>query len=54
MNCAEFELFNFELQIPGSSAWGWGTALWLCLGFQRHGPATSGVRPQRNSYPELL
>lgn len=54
MNCAGFELFNSELQFPGSSAWGRIVALWPCLGFQRHGPVTSGEGPQRNSHPELF
>ena len=33
MNCAGLELFNSELQFPGSAAWGWGMALWPCPGF---------------------
>lgn len=34
MNCAGFELFNSELQFPGSVAWGQGMALGPRLGFQ--------------------
>lgn len=34
MSCSGFELFNSGLEFPGLSAWGWGMALWPCLGFQ--------------------